>query len=140
MPYNMQVLLLKAEEAEEFYQLQMQEKDKEIDTLSKQQKILQRKWDEAYDIQQELENALEEYENNTRRWEEQLKSTSRKLQECQQKYSHSEKSRKELETKTSKLELEKCKISEKWIKLSTKNKNDDKLRTKLKEMESSCSK
>lgn len=37
--------------------------------------------------------------------------------------------------KMNKLEQEKCKLSEKWIKLSAKNKNEDKVRNKLKELE-----
>lgn len=136
MPYNMQLVLLKAEESEAFYRDKMYEKEKEIDDHKKQCRMLDKKCEEAYEIQHEMENALEEYEVNTKRWEEQLKSTNRKFQELQRKCSTLESENSKLESKVTKLEQDKCKLSEKWIKLSTKNKNDDKVRQRLKDLES----
>lgn len=136
MPYNMQVMLLKAEEQEAFYRDKMYEKEREIEHLNSKVRALERKWEEAYEVQQELESALEEYDTNTHRWEDQLKSTNKSLQDLQRKCTNLEKQRDKLENKAEKLEHEKCKLSEKWIRLSAKNKNDDKIRNKLKEAES----
>jgi predicted nuclease with TOPRIM domain len=44
---------------------------------------------------------------------------------------------KELMESVKRLETEKVKLSEKWIKLSAKNKNEDKLKQKIKELETS---
>lgn len=136
MPYNMQLVLLKAEESENFYRDNMYQKEKEVDSCRRQWKILEKRCEEAYDIQHDMENALEEYEVNTKKWEEQLKNSSRRFQDLQKKHTQLEKEKLQLENKVAKLDLEKCKLSEKWIKLSSKNKNDDKVRLKLKEIES----
>ena len=66
MPYNMQIELLKAEESEEFYRQNMYEKEKQIDGLKRQCKMFQKRCEQAYDIQHDMENALEEYEVNTK--------------------------------------------------------------------------
>ena len=51
------------------------------------------------------------------------------------RYASIERERKDMINKMNKLEQEKWKLSEKWIKLSAKNKNDDKVRNRLKELE-----
>jgi len=43
MPYNMQVMILKAQESEAFFKNKMYEKEKETENLIKQVKILERK-------------------------------------------------------------------------------------------------
>lgn len=86
MPYNMQMMFMKAEESETFYRDKMFEKEKEIDSLKKALRTLEKRCEEAYEIQHSLENALEEYEVNTKKWEEQFKNSSRKFQEIQKKY------------------------------------------------------
>ena len=136
MPYNMQLFLLKAEESEALFRNKLHEKDKEIADYKKQIRVLDKKCEEVYEIQHEMENALEEYEVNTKRWEEQLKTTNRKFQELQRKCTTLESENSNLEAKVTKLEQEKCKLSEKWIKLSTKNRTHDKVRQRLKELES----
>ena len=83
MPYNMQVMILKAQESEAFFKNKMYEKEKETENLIKQVKILERKWSEGFEVQQEMESALEDYENNTQWREEQQKTTNRRLQEFQ---------------------------------------------------------
>lgn len=135
MPYNMQLQLLKSEESESFYREHMYTKEKEINSLTKQVHSLEKKWEEAYQIQHDMENAIEEYEVNTKKWEESLKSTSRKFQELQKKCTQLEKINRDLEAKWDRMEQEKWKLSEKWIRLSAKNKNDDKVRIRLKEVE-----
>jgi len=135
MPYNMQLMMLKAEESENFYRDQMIEKEKEMSSFNRKCQTLELKCEEAYEVQHDMENALEEYEVNTRKWEEQIKNTNRKFQDLQRKHSSLIKEKRELNNKVAKLELDKCKLSEKWIKLSSKNKTDDKVRQKLKESE-----
>ena len=135
MPYNMQLCLLKSEESEEFYRTKMYSKEKEIDHFKRQCHLLEKRCEESYDIQHDMENALEEYEVNTKKWEEQLKTTSRKFQDLQRKYSTLTEEKRVMGDKMVKLEDDKTKLSEKWIKLSAKNKHDDKIRQRLKELE-----
>lgn len=83
MPYNMQLMLLKSEESEAFFRDQMYEKEKELESCKKHIRLLEKRCEEAYEIQHDMENALEEYEVNTKKWEEQLKNSSRRFQELQ---------------------------------------------------------
>lgn len=87
--------------------------------------------------QHDLENKVEEYEVQIRQAEDGSKHTVRKYQELQKKYKAMEKEITELKDKLKKTEADKTKISEKWIKLSSKNRHEDLIRKRCKETESS---
>ena len=98
-------------------------------------KQLEEKLEESYRVQHELENMLEEYQVNCKKNEEQIKAQNKKFHDLQKKYSNHDKERKELAEKAKRLETEKTNLSEKWIRLSAKNKQDEKSRQRLKELE-----
>ena len=69
---------------------------------------------------------MEEYQVKIETYESKLKENNKKYIDLQKKATASDATRKELAEKVKKLENEKAKLSEKWVKLSAKNKQEDK--------------
>ena len=62
---------------------------------------------------------------------------NKKVQEGQVKIAKKDQKIKVLLESVKRLEVEKVKLSEKWIKLSARNKNEDKIKLKIKDLETS---
>jgi uncharacterized protein with NRDE domain len=128
MPYNSQLMIMKAEESEQFWREKATENEEKAISINE-------RLEEAFETQHELENIIEEYEVSIKKREEHMKKFNLKFQDLQKRYSSICSSHRELKSKVGKLELEKQKLSEKWIKLSAKNKTDGKVKEKLKDLE-----
>ena len=85
----------------------------------------------------ELEQINEEYISTYSKMDSQIKSLGKKYQELMKKLSQEKSENRSLIESIQKVEHEKLKLSERWIKLSNKNKFDDKVKLKLKELETS---
>jgi len=105
--------------------------------LQGQVKQLEEKLEEAHRAQHDLENVLEEYEVNYKKMEESVRQNNKKFHELQKKYGQAEQARKATEDKNKKLEADKTKLSEKWIRLSSKNKQEERQKSRIRELEQS---
>lgn len=72
-----------------------------------------------------------------RRLQSQLRAANKKHSDLQAKHLAKIEKARRLEEQVKRLEAEKLKLSEKWMRLSYKNKHEDKLRVRIKELEAS---
>ena len=79
----------------------------------------------------------EEYVSTYTKMDSQIKSLSKKYQELIKKLGQERNENRSLIEAIQKVEHEKLKLSERWIKLSNKNKGEDRVKNKLKELETS---
>lgn len=85
----------------------------------------------------DLEQITEEYVSTYAKMDSQIKTMSKKHQELMKKFAQEKSENRCLIEAIQKVEHEKLKLSERWIKLSNKNKTEDKVKNKLKELETS---
>ena len=114
---------------------QLQDLENKNFALSEEHFMLNQKLDEAYRQQHALENTIEEYEVNTKKCAEEMRNWQRKFQDLQKKIAALEKDKKDLVDKTNRLEADKVKLSEKWLRLSSRAKQEHGLKEKLRETE-----
>lgn len=98
---------------------------------------LESKIDENYIRIHELESSNEEYRVTYSKMDGQIRALTKRVQELTKKLHLKDSKISQLKEQSKKLQAEKIKLSEKWIRLSSKNKNEDKLKDKIKDLESS---
>lgn len=94
-----------------------------------------RRLEEEYKKQHALENTIEEYMVSNRKLSGLLRQTQAKVAEIQKKHSGCDKKILKYKEEIKKLSNDKSDLWEKWIKLSTKNKQDNVKKERFKELE-----